>query len=77
MSYEVFESLFTIVIKNKTVDKVSSSYVKKREELGTQMNPRSIALDLLFEKVLSLKKALKLNRQFLGANHYASRSHAA
>ena len=77
MPYKVFKTLFKIVIENKTVGKVSSSYVKKREELGTQMNPHSIALDLLFEKVLSLKKALKLNRQFLGANNYASRSHAA
>ena len=55
MPYKVCEALLTIVIENKTVDKVSSSYVKKREELGTHMDPNSIDLDL-FSKKCHLKK---------------------
>ena len=56
MPYKVFEALFTIVIENKTVDKVSSSNVKKREELGAQMNPHSIDLDLFSEKCYLKKR---------------------
>ena len=56
----MFEGPITIVIENKTVDKVTSSCVKRCADPGKQMDPTSIGIHLFFEKVQSKKKRFKL-----------------